>query len=299
MHFLAGLTAINVELNNDMLYRQKLEYRLRGLTAIAIAPIFLALPIKMWAVNTFPIMASFYESRIGFISEVFVYSVAVLAYILIRKLRDVSENKYYMNMQKERWEKVLLKKIPLLKSLITIFKPKDFSKREYKWKKLINAANSPLDIDSIAVQRFLLSLSMLVILLSGFIFGHYREKHNVMYSISSTAMFAGNTTEEEKSILRKETAFDRELIIAMESQKIKSKEEVEKFVLASLGKSNANDPETKKVVERVSTKFHIVNNAFLKWWEVLVAFILMYITSYVPIFILMYQKALRKKDMEK
>ncbi|MEX3624889.1 hypothetical protein [Viridibacillus arvi] len=296
--FLKSLTAINVEINTDLLFRQKLEYRLRGLTVVSIAPIFFAVPIQMWAVSTFEVMSNYYESRIGFLCEVIVYFISVLSYIMIRKIRDVSENKYYMTMKQERWEKKLLKKIPLLQKLIKIFKPKPFSKKEFKLKKLLNDANSLHDVDSISLQRLMLAVSMVILLLAGFTYGHYRETNSILFGTGSGTSITINTTDEERSIYSKESEFDREVINAMQEKKVKTKEEVANYVHATLGTNDANAPEVKKVVERITSKWQKVNNAFLKWWEVLLCFIFMYVASYVPILILFYQKKLRQKDME-
>ncbi|UZN01255.1 hypothetical protein OL548_34450 (plasmid) [Lysinibacillus sp. MHQ-1] len=44
--FVRGVTSINKELNDEILYRSKLSYALRSISALALIPIFLALPTK-------------------------------------------------------------------------------------------------------------------------------------------------------------------------------------------------------------------------------------------------------------
>ncbi|GEL05557.1 hypothetical protein [Rummeliibacillus stabekisii] len=296
--FLSGMTAINVEINSEMLYRQKLAYRLRGLSTLALAPIFLALPIKTWAVSTFPIMASFYNSRIGFFAEVITYGLAVLSYIMIRKIKDASENKYYMSLQKNRWEQKVLDKFPFLLAVIQIFKPKQYSKREYKLKELIKAANSPLTIDSISLRRTLLSVLMFLLLFTGLIYSHHRDKTNALYGAESTSFFAGNVTEQEKAALVEETEFDRHLLMQLQHEKNVTMQTVQKYVLKSINVKDPNTPKAQEIIQRVSMKWNVIHGAFIKWWEVIIAFALVYVTSLVPLLILHYQKVLRQKDME-
>lgn len=296
--FLAGMTAINVEINSDILYRQKLADRLRGLSTFSLAPVFFALPIKDWAVSTFPIMSNFYNSRIGFFTEIIVYGLAILSYIMIRKIRDVSENKYLMSLQKNHWEQKVLDKFPFLLAVIQIFKPKPYSKREYKLKKLLKEANSPLTIDIIAFRRTLLTIIMFVLIFTGLIYSHHRDKVNTLYNSQSTSFFAGNVSAGEKAELKKETKFDRAVLDQLQKEKEVTPKVIQKHVLASLGEKDPNKPLVQSDIERVTKKWKILHSAFLKWWEVLISFVLIYVTSLVPLLILYYQKILRQKDME-
>lgn len=296
--FLGGMTAINVEINGEMLNRQKLEYRLKGLSILALSPIFLALPIKTWAVSTFPVMGSFYNSRLGFFAEVITYGLSVLSYIMIRKIKDVSENKYYMSLQKTHWEQKVLDKFPFLFAVIQVFKPKQFSKREYKLKELLKAANSPLTIDIIALRRTLLSLLAFLVLFSGLVYSHHRDKQNVLYGTNSTSFFAGNVTEQEKAAISEETEFDRDLLIRLQNEKDVTMQTVQSLVLQSLDIKDPNTPHAQEVIQRISEKWNVLHSAFLKWWEVIITFSLVYLTSLTPLLVLLYQKSLRQRDME-
>ena len=296
--FLGGMTAINVEINSEMLYRQKLADRLRGLSIFALSPIFLALPTKLWAVSTFPIMGTFYNSRIGFFAEVLTYGLAVLSYIMIRKIKDVSENKYYMSLQKNHWEQKVLDKFPFLLAVIQIFKPKRYSKREYKLQELLKSANSPLQLTILALRTPTISIIPLLVLFTALIYSHHRDKTNILYGTESKSFFAGNVTEQEKATFAQETEFDRNLLEQLQTEKNVTVETVQNYVVKSLAIKDPNTPKSQEIIKRVTEKWNVLHGAFLKWWEVIIVFVMIYVTSLTPLLILHYQKILRQKDME-
>lgn len=293
-----GLTSINQELNAEILYRSKLSYQMRGVAVLALVPIFFALPIQNWANSTFPLMRTFYESRIGFLAEVLVYGIALLAYLLIRKMREVNEAKYHTKIKRIQWESWLLEKVPFLKRFVLAFTPAPYTKEHFRLSKLLKDANSPLKMEWLTLQRLVMGIGAAALLVSGFTYAHAREKQSVLYSVVPQSFFAGKITEEDQRAFEDMTTFDREVISDIQEMEGLTPEIIQAYVAKQLGIKDVNDREVKKATERVINKWLIVKNSFLKWWEVLVAFGIAYIAWSVPVWVLQFQRLLRYKDME-
>lgn len=296
--FVRALTSINQELNTEILYRSKLNYQMRGLSALALAPIFAALPIKNWMNNTFPIMQQFYESRLGFLAEVLVYGIAVLAYILIRKMREINEAKYQSNTKRVMWEKKLLEKVPFLAKLVSAFTPEPYTKEHFKIAKLLKDANSPLKIDWLTLRQMLLTLGVIIVFISGFTYSHEREAKSVLNTIVPETLFVGTVSKQEKEALDEKTAFDRRVIADIQAMEGLTPEVLQAYVAEQLGISDTTDHKAREATERIVNKWLVVENAFLKWWEVLIALVLGLLVWNIPTIILHFQRFLRFKDME-
>lgn len=61
---------------------------------------------------------------------------------------------------------------------------------------------------------------------------------------------------------------------------------------------DATDAEIEIAAEKVQSKLEIINKEGFKWFELLIAFIFGYIGYCVPVWLLMFQKTLRKLEME-
>ncbi|MER2005892.1 MAG: hypothetical protein ABS939_00450 [Psychrobacillus sp.] len=296
--FLRGLTSVNQELNTEIHYRSRLLYQMRGLSVLSLAPIFFALPIKNWSTKTFPVMQQFYESRLGFLAEVLVYGIAILSYVLIRKMREINEAKYQSKSKRIYWEKTLLAKVPFLDKLVSAFTPDPYTKEHFKLTKLIKDANSPLKIDWLTLRQMLLTISIVILFISGFVYAHAREAKSVLNTAVPETLFAGKVSVEEQQALNDTTAFDKRMIEDIQAMETVTPEILNAYLAEQLGISDVNDQKVKMASERIVNKWLAVENAFLKWWEVLIAIVFGIIVWNIPTMILRFQRFLRFKDME-
>lgn len=294
--FLAGLTSLNEELNNDMLYRSKLHYKLRGLTAVATIPMFFALPLKNWAVAYFPSMNAFYSSWLGMISQAIVYITIFLCFILIRKMKEVNEEKYQATLQKKRWEEVLLRFKPFAK-LIELLMPSYFQKKHFQLSMLIKESNSPLKLEWLYVRRVLMVIVTFVLVISMSVIFHAKEKKDALSNSLPVMVMVGGLTDKDLENYKELTAFDREVLISMSNGEIDGVHTLRETVSDKMGMAE-DDKAVTEAMERIVEKYNIIENAFVKWWEVLLAIALAALAYHVPVAILMFQRNMRKKEME-
>ncbi|MDD1505226.1 hypothetical protein PVA17_21120 [Lysinibacillus sp. CNPSo 3705] len=296
--YLRGLSAINEELNNEIIYRSKLSYQMRSMGPVALIPVFLALPLKNWSITSFPIVKQFYDSTIGFFTEVLVYAIALICYLVIRKMKNVSENTQAMNKKNVFWEKKLLEKVPLLDKVMAGLSPTPYTKRYFKLEKLLKDANSPLKIKWLTLHRCLIGITVFLLLTGGFIYAHKREETSALSSSLDLSMFSANLTEKEIELDREATQFDKQVINHLkEASEKPSREDFEAYIAKQMG-LDIEDPKVASTVERINNKLDVVENAFFKWWELLIVIVISFATAYLPVGNLRLQKYLRYKDMD-
>lgn len=296
--YLRGLNAINEELNNEIIYRSKLSYQMRSMGPVALLPVFIALPLKNWSLTSFPIVKQFYDSTIGFFTEVLVYAIALICYLVIRKMKNVSENTQAMNKKNVFWERKLLEKVPLLDKFMAGLSPTPYTKKYFKLEKLLKDSNSPLKIKWLTLHRFLIGLTVFLMLSVGFIYAHKREETSILSNSLDLSMFSGELTEREIELDRELTEFDNQVINQLKDLSEKpSQENFEAYIATQMG-LDVKDPKVANAIERINKKWDVVSTAFFKWWELLIVILISLVAAYLPVANLRLQKYLRYKDMD-
>jgi hypothetical protein len=294
--FLRGLTNITQELNDEYLFRTKLRYKMRGLTVVALIPVFFALPIKNWAMNYFPTLMLFYDSWIGLFSQLLVYVVAFISFYFIRKMKEINEANYNAVVKKKLWEDKILK-FKYVKRFIHLIVPSYYQRKHYQLTKLIKEANSHLILEAIYLRRVLLAgITFLVLVTTSIIF-HVNEKHNVLYESAPSIFYVGEQTEEDVKANEALTEFDREVILKIIDWAKVEPSEVNSLVAKEM-KLDEDDSKVESTTERILGKFATVQNSFTKWWEVLIAITFALLAYHLPVWVLYFQRSLRKKEME-
>ena len=100
--YLKGLGNLTQEIHLEILRRDKLDYLLKGLNIIAIAPVLFTAPIERWARGSFPTMDEFYRSKIGFVTKISIYIIIILAYLLLQRLQQYDETRYRTGRKQSR-----------------------------------------------------------------------------------------------------------------------------------------------------------------------------------------------------
>lgn len=295
--FLRGLSSINKELNMDIMYRSVIGYQMRGLSVLALVPVFLALPMRNWAEQYFPIMQTFYESRIGFLAEISVYGLAVMAYLVIRKMREVSEAKFHIGTKKVKWEQKLIDNVPLMEKIVNSFTPDEESKEYFNTKQLLKDANSPQKVEWVTVQKIVLSFSVFVVLVAGLLFSYHKEQRTIFTSVVPESVFAGNVTEDEFEMYKERKEFDSKILEDIKQYGIKDEKQLKDHIARQMG-MEVNSLQVKQTYDRVAEKWGVLSNSFVKWYEVLLAIMISVIVWFIPMLLIRFQKYLRNKDME-
>lgn len=90
--FAKSLNLIMQEVRDEIIWRDKLNYALKSLGFIVIAPLFFISPIRDWAMNSFEVMGSFYNGHMGYICEMLVVCSTLLSAYLLKEIQSCDDD---------------------------------------------------------------------------------------------------------------------------------------------------------------------------------------------------------------
>lgn len=296
--FLAGLQKLNMELNNELLYRSRLAHAMRSLSTLALIPVFFTLPIRNYSISSFPVTIDFYNSRLGFFMELLIYGISIVCYLIIRKMREVSERREELNPRKNRWENWIFTKIPFVEKICVALSPRENTKKHYKLRDLIKQTNDRMTVKELTLRRLIFGLVAVILIIGAFFYSHVREVHNTLNYSVQNSMFTSSFSQMELDEIKEKTEYDKEIISKLqEKTELPNQDELSIIIANNLGKDVSSE-EVGQALERITKKWQTINNAYLKWYEVLLAIVLAYTASRIPLFILYYKRKTYLKLME-
>lgn len=295
--YLHALSELIKDTNLEISRREKLSYRLKGLSTIAVAPVLFIETIESWATNNFPIMMEYYESRIGVLTLVSIFLVIVGCYVGIRKLLENEENRYIAKVKRWKWEQRLYQ-IPVFRQLVDRLTPRRFTRKHFTLTKLIKDANSPLTLEWLTVRRILMALAAFIFSVGMFMYLHTITINNALFNPFQGFGFFGGLTEEDYDRAKEITQFDRMVIEDLKQ----SKETVTlDTVIDKLREDNSQvhtDLSVLQTAHRIYEKYLLIQDEFFKWWELLISLVTAYFSYHIPVMILYLQKRIRAMDMQ-
>lgn len=296
--YLGAINKLVQDINYDILRQDKLTYRLNSLTIIALVPILLSFVIQTWAETFFPSMKDFYSGRIGYIVQLTMFAISVVAYLLVRKLAETEESKYIPKPSRKRWEKKIYE-IKFVKLIVDRFVPRSHTKQFYVTTQLIKDSNSPLLIQWLTLRRLLLSISTVLISLVIAVGLHLNASHQILNAPTyvTGGLMIGKTSQEEQAAAMAQTEFDSRIIENIEGGDAAVKERIRQEVEANLtGSMSAAD--INRDVKRILAKVELLDTEYFKWYELIIALALGILAYFAPIWMMLFQRKIRRVDMQ-
>lgn len=294
------LNAINKfvqEIRYDLMRRQKLRYKLGGLTLLALVPILLSFPLQRWAESYFPITSDFYNSKVGFLMRIIIYSSAVISYLLIRKLSENDEARYVPKGSRKEWEKELYR-WPVVRWVVDRFVPNRNTRKHYRINMLLKEANSHLVIEWLYIRRILISIAGFIGVILFSIFLHYNTVHHILTKPTSEEMaILGNMNEQELEQAHAMTQTDNAIIGDLKKEGELTRESIIQSIESNTDE-HLTDVKLNIMINRIIEKITTINSEYLKWWELLIAIAAGFGGYHLPVWILLFQRKLRALEMQ-
>ncbi len=294
--YLKNLNNITEEMQLEILKRDKLDYVFQSLSVIAIVPILCIQPLKSWAVNNFSFTSSFYNGKMGFIAQLLLVIATFICYLLTRKLKDNSSKNNDYKDPNNCWQMKIYKN-PIVKKFVDLFIPKKGTKEYKKDVNLLKDAASKQKMEAYYINRIATCIAVFVASLFIFI-----QIHNVAIDFiyenptSEYNILGGMTDKEEREAILL-TEQDNYFLDKFKNKKI-TDEELRAEIKFSEYYEEATDEEIDAATERISEKLKVVNKEYLKWVEWLFACVFALAGYYAPKWLLMFQKIMRKLEIE-
>jgi len=294
--YLKNLNNITQEMQIEILKRDKLDYVFQSLSMIAIAPVLAINAIKAWATAEFSFTKSFYDGTGGFYAVVALLVLTIICYIFVRKLKDNGSTTVTQNAENP-WQARLYKK-KWVKKFVDLFIPKDGTKEYRKTKNLLKEAASKLKMEWFYINKLTCSLIFFLLGLVIFIVGHKMAINYIYTNPTSNYNLMGSMTESEEAKALIVTEHDNIFINEHLKEYNLTQEKMEGYLSESDIYVNETAETITEDATRILEKIADINDAYLKWYEVLVACLIMLVGYRGPNILLIFQMKMRKLEME-
>ena len=294
--YLKNLNNITQEMQIEIMKRDKLDYTFQSLSMISAVPILFLDVVKNWAIGQFAFTRQFYNGTLGFLVQVGLIILTFLSFIIVRKLKDNGSVNTAKNMENP-WQAKLYKK-PYVKKFVDLFIPKQGSKDFRKIVQLLKDSASKLKIEWLYINR--MGIAVLGFIL-GIIIMFAAHKMAINYQFTEpTADYnlLGTMSESQEKKAKETTEKDNYFLEKYQKDYDITEEKLLEAIAESdqYGMSSAEELETIKT--RIWGKLQIVQSEYIKWFEVLIALVIMVISYQGPVWLLIFQKIMRQMDME-
>lgn len=289
--FMKNINHLSNEIRIEKTKRDKLNYALKSLNIIVLLPLFFISPIKTWAGKNFIPLKTFYESNYGFLLEMIMLGIIFASFLGIRKVQQFEDKKIYLYKKKTLVETIYNR---YLYKLIDKIVAKRGHRKKHKIKMKLKESASYLTIEGLYTKKLIMLTCSLIISISFVIIMHNITINNVLNKPTIPDGFLGGQLSDEEMIKAKEvTKIDRKIIESINrNSKLK---DIEKILKENYTYS---EEAIKIMANRIYNKRLIINNQYIKWWEILICLAISILFYNLPNIALSFQKEIRKIDME-
>lgn len=292
--YLKGLEKLSLELNLELLRRERLSFLLQGLTVIALLPLLFTRPIEAWASHFFPAMDAFYASAWGWVAKFSLLVVIWLCYVLLRNLSELDTTTRHTS--RKRWEKRAYG-WPWMRWLTHRLGPIPGSGEAERMTRLLKDTASPLRLEWFYVQRIVVGAAAFLAVLGMFVALHAAQRHQVLYMPEKPGTLFGELTPEEETKAREAAALDRSILDQLKEVRPQS----ENSVISLLRKApdaQIKEEQLRATARRILNKLEKLNRPLLAWWEVFLACVAGWGGYMLPVGIRLFQRRMRQMEMK-
>lgn len=295
--YLKNVDNITQEMQLEILKRDKLNYVFQSLSFISIAPIILLEPLKNWAISNFSFVESWYVGKVGTIVQILILLITVVAYVLVRRLKDNGSTGMNTKNTENPWQQKLYSK-KIIKKIVDLFIPKEGTKDYRKTKDLLKQSASHLKMEWLYVNRIAFCLVAFVVSLFLFIQLHHIAINLVYTEPTTDYDLVGGLSDKDKKKAMQVTEEDNVFLDRFRGKLDTTQDQLRYAIENSKYYEEATDDEIKVATERIYEKLQTVNSEYMKWFEILIAFVIGLLGYMAPMWILHFQVIIRQLEME-
>ena len=291
--YLKNLNNILNDVYLEILKKDKINYMFRSLTAIAIAPIFFIQIVESWATTNFPSLINFYSSSFGFVVQALLMVSIFVAYFALKVIKEDSNEIKFDRIATNRWQDKAYR-IPLVKFIVDGFMPHEHTKKYMKLSDRIKSTNSYLTMQWFYINKFMYATVTFIAMFILLINIHIIDLNSIYNDISEEFIGLGTLSAEDQKAAELMNKQDKEIVDELKEEKNITKDVV-RYALEKQARGQVTDQDVDRVLEKING----VKNNYLKFWEVIIAFLIAWIAYFVPnitLFIKNKIRALEKED---
>lgn len=293
--YLKGLGNLTQEIHLEILRRDKLDYLLKGLNIIALAPVLFTAPIERWARGSFPTMDEFYRSKIGFVTKISIYVIIILAYLLLQRLQQYDETRYRTGRKHSRIDQFLYRQT-FIRKVAMLFVAKPGSTNYSQTVRLMRESSSELKYEWLAIRRLMLFVSCFVLTIGCVFLLHQVERNHILHDPVRDDRMFGAMGEAELKQATEKTSLDQAVLERIEMKRGATFDEISNALQSVNPVPLEHDAQT-ETIARILQKLEGYNKQYLHWWELIIAMMIGLAGYHMPIWLMMFQRKMRSMDM--
>ena len=290
--YLKNLNNILNDVYLEILKRDKINYRFRSLTAIAIAPIFFIQILENWAINNFPALINFYSSSFGFIVQAVLMISIFAAYFLLKIIKEDSNELKFDRIATKKWQDKAYKN-PIVRFVIDGFMPAAHTRKYARLSENIKSTNSYLTVQWLYVNKFTCALVTFIAVVIMLLNIHVIDLNSIYNSVNQEFIGLGTLSAEDQEASDMMNKQDKEAVEKLKKEKNATREDV-KYALQSITGAEVSDAD----IDRILGKINDVKNNYLKFWEIIIALVIAWIAYFTPNIMLFIKNKIRELEKE-
>jgi len=294
--YLKNINNITQEMQIEILKRDKLNYVFQSLPFISIAPVLLLEPLKAWSTSNFVFTSDFYNGKIGMVVQILIVLLTVIAYIMVRKIKDNGGVQVDATNTENPWQEKLYKK-PVVKQIVNSFVPKPGSKDYRKMQTLMKDSASKAKMEWIYINRITLAIATIIISLIFFMFLHKIAIKWVYTEPTTEQEVLGQLPEKDQIKAENLTEQDNYFLDKLKGDLDITQAQIEREMENS-PYYEEGDEKIPVDAKRVLGKLKIVNSEAMQWFEILLAIAFAVVAYMAPVWMMIFQKKMRQMEME-
>lgn len=291
--FLKNLQYLQQEINEEQTSRKEKEMLFKGTILSTLIPLFMIKPMEIWCKVFMPETKSFYGSPFGIGMMISIFVSLFICYTLVMELKG--------NQKEAEKTNSIFKKMsefPIIDELLT----KEINKHYTKYMdindimKITGDKTGPTAFLMKSLSSGIITFTVIVILLfSGAMTSKYTQIRNFSNSFSSTVVPNDNYLETMRKT-GEQTAKQNKHISITTQNEASVKEKLSAEIQESM--KLKGDSYAEEVANEVINKIEKYQNAYFKWYYLLIALISGIVAFFVPYKHLMLRKKIINMSQE-
>ncbi|MDA3845473.1 MAG: hypothetical protein PF505_02875 [Vallitaleaceae bacterium] len=280
-NFLKNLNFLKQEISMALLKRDKLNYLLSSLTLISVLPIFLVKPLEHWASKSMPELMNYYQGVYGFVAQIALFLMVILAYQLIIRIRSRDEG---FREQEKSFSNLLIN-YSFFRELIGSYVKGHYSKAK-KLDRTLKMTGEKVSVEQFYSKQIfygilIFTLTLVVIL-------------NIHYLTRTTILSPPFISDEASMERTKEIeTFDESYVKSYDSN---DEALIKEQLILDLGTNDTVIIEENST--RIMKKIMVYEKAVFSWWQFIICMVIGVMGSKMPSVLLAFKKSVMLMHME-
>lgn len=285
--FEKNILALKEDVCEEIDNRDKLLYRLSGYVPLAVLPMCLLQPIKMWGISILSSLESFFNGYTGIFLAFSIILVTIISYNVLVEIKQI-------RIKKVKEHPILLKicKVPFVDKILNSYEYTYYSKT-LKINEALRLTGDSLSVRQFLVKRVIYSITIFFACGCLSFYAHHSTKNSIIHNVDDFVSDTGSVDEEQKRIIKEAI---QDITLKYSNDYSVTKEQIVDDLISRY--TIFNYQVMYATSDEIVARIHKYQNEYFHWYELVIILLFSVITYFVPLFYLNYKKHLIQMDME-